>query len=102
MFNYYGFIIGLFMLLLTGIGHIVVIKGEYHLGARIWPIFLIISISSILLSTIVENNILSAFLGILGFTFLWGILELFKQKRRVEKGWFPKKIIKTYFKRFRG
>ncbi|BAH05654.1 DUF4491 family protein [Clostridium kluyveri] len=91
MFNYYGFIIGLFVLLLTGIGHVAVIKGEYYLGVRIWPIFLIISILSILISTMVKNTILSAFLGILGFTFLWGILELFKQKKRVEKGWFPKK-----------
>ncbi|WP_333861043.1 DUF4491 family protein [Clostridium sp.] len=91
MFNYYGFIVGLFVLLLTGIGHIAVIKGEYHFGVRIWPVFLVISISSMIISALVKNNILSAFLGILGFIFLWGVLELFKQKKRVEKGWFPRK-----------
>ena len=28
--------------------------------------------------------------GPISFSSLWSILELFKQRRRVEKGWFPK------------
>lgn len=89
--NYYGFVIGLVMLITTGLGHVIVIKGEYHLGLKIWPLFLIIGILSILLSFIVVNTLLSGILGIMGVTFLWGILELFQQRERVRKGWFPKK-----------
>lgn len=37
-----------------------------------------------------NNYILRAGLGILGFSLLWSIGELFHQKHRVEKGWFPK------------
>ncbi|MCI1944263.1 DUF4491 family protein [Clostridium luticellarii] len=91
MLNYYGLITGIFVLILTGIGHIAVIKGEYHFGTKIWPLFLLLGVFCIAFSLSVKNNILSAFLGILGFTSLWGILELFKQKDRVSKGWFPKK-----------
>jgi hypothetical protein len=36
-----------------------------------------------------ENVYLSSFLGVFGASALWGIGELFAQKRRVEKGWFP-------------
>ena len=32
---------------------------------------------------------LSTLLGVTAFSSLWSILELFKQRKRVEKGWFP-------------
>lgn len=91
MLNYYGIIMGIFVLILTGLGHIFVIKGEYYFGIKIWILFLIIGILSIVFSVLTKNIILSGFLGILAFTFLWGILEVFKQKKRVANGWFPKK-----------
>jgi hypothetical protein len=91
MFNYYGLVIGIFMLVLTGIGHIIVIKGEYHFGTKIWPLFLLVGSISIAFSLFSRNTVVSGLLGILGFTSLWSILELFKQRKRVSKGWFPKK-----------
>ena len=87
--NYYGIIIGFTFLFLTGIGHVIVIKSEYYFGTKVWPVFLIIAIISLLFSLKVKNNILSGILGINGFVFLWAILELFQQKERVKKGWFP-------------
>jgi len=90
-FNYYGIIMGLVMLVATGIGHIIVIKGEYHFGMKLWPVFLIIGILSSVASIILKNLLISGILGIIGVTFLWAILELFKQKERVQKGWFPRK-----------
>lgn len=81
------------MLIATGIGHIVVIKGEYHFGIKIWPVFLLIGILCLVLSILCKNSLTSGILGIVSITFLWGILEIFKQKQRVEKGWFPKKNI---------
>lgn len=79
------------MLIATGIGHIIVIKGEYYFGTKLWPIFLVIGILCLLLSIIFKNALVSGILGIIAMTFLWGILEILKQKKRVEKGWFPKK-----------
>jgi len=38
----------------------------------------------------IENIYLSSFLGVFGASALWGIGELFAQRKRVEKGWFPK------------
>lgn len=90
-FNYYGIIMGIAMLIATGIGHIIVIKGEYHFGIKLWPLFLVIGILSLVFSVILKNPFISGILGIVGVTFLWGIGELFKQKERVQKGWFPKK-----------
>ena len=36
-----------------------------------------------------ENVILSSLMGVIGATLLWAIGEIFSQKKRVEKGWFP-------------
>lgn len=79
------------MLISTGIGHIIVIKGEYHFGTKLWPLFLVIGLLCLLLSIIFKNTLVSGILGIIAMTFLWGILEILKQRKRVEKGWFPKK-----------
>jgi len=89
--NYFGLIMGAFMLVVVGLGHILVIKGEYHFGVKLWPIFLVIALSSISASIFVESKLISGIFGLVGFTFLFGIHELYKQKERVRKGWFPKK-----------
>jgi hypothetical protein len=34
---------------------------------------------------------LSVILGVIASSSFWSILELFQQKKRVERGWFPKK-----------
>ena len=87
--NFFGLILGAFMLLLIGAGHIIIIKGEYHFGTKLWSVFLIITLSSIIASIFVKSDLISAILGIIGFTFLWSIHEIFKQKERVKKGQFP-------------
>ena len=88
--NFFGIILGVFMLLLTGVGHILIIKGEYYFGTKLWLIFLFIALFSIIASIFIKSELLSGIFGIVGFTFLWSIHELFKQKERVRKGWFPK------------
>lgn len=37
--NFTGIIMGLFMLFFTGIGHVIVIKGEYHLELKFGQFF---------------------------------------------------------------
>ena len=44
----------------------------------------------------IENTIISAVVGVFGASALWGIGELFQQKKRVEKGWFPKNPNRRY------
>jgi hypothetical protein len=88
--NFIGIILGIMMLLLTGFGHIIIIKGEYYFGIKWWPLFLILSLLSIIASFLVKSDLMSGIFGIAGFIFLWSIYELFQQKERVRKGWFPK------------
>ncbi len=84
-----GLIIAILTFLIIGVFHPVVIKTEYYLGTRPWWIFLITGVACVVISILVENTVASALIGVLGATLLWSIGELFEQKKRVEKGWFP-------------
>ena len=88
--NFTGLIIGVATFLCIGIFHPLVIKAEYHFGVRCWWVFLVLGLVCIVGSLLVASTILSTLLGVTAFSSLWSILELFKQSRRVEKGWFPK------------
>ena len=88
--NFTGLIIGVATFLCIGIFHPLVIKAEYHFGVRCWWVFLVMGLVCIAGSLLVASTILSTLLGVTAFSSLWSILELFKQSRRVEKGWFPK------------
>jgi hypothetical protein len=72
--------------------HPLVIKGEYHFGVRIWWAFLAVGVAALAGSLLVRGVVAQSLLGVLGFTSLWGIGEVFHQRKRVAKGWFPKKI----------
>lgn len=86
---YAGIIIGIGSFLIIGALHPVVIKGEYYWGTKPWPLFLIAGILCILVSLFMEQIIISSLLSVFGFSLLWSIKELFEQKERVRKGWFP-------------
>ena len=88
--NFFGLVLGFIMVLLIGLGHILVIKAEYYFGIKLWPLFLIFGLLSVIASVFINSALLSGILGIAGFIFLWSIYELFRQKERVRKGWFPK------------
>lgn len=88
--NLEGVIIGLFCFIIIGIFHPIVIKCEYYFSKKIWPIFLAAGFILILISIFVKNPILSAIVGVAGFSSLWSIYEIIEQQERVKKGWFPK------------
>ena len=88
--NFTGLIIGIATFLIIGLFHPIVIKAEYYLGTKCWWMFALAGIIFIVLSILIENIILSTILGVFGFSSSWSILELFEQKKRVERGWFPK------------
>lgn len=92
--HFEGILIGIGSFLIIGLLHPVVIKTEYHFGTKPWPVFLVLGLLAAVFSLIIENIILSTLLGVLAFSLFWTILELFEQKKRVEKGWFPKKQTK--------
>ena len=88
--NFEGPLIGLATFLIIGVFHPIVIKTEYYFGTRPWWIFLLLGLGCIAGALFVESTLASALLGVTGFSSLWTILELFEQKARVKKGWFPK------------
>ena len=52
--------------------------------------FLLLGVVCIVGALLVQHVVASALLGVTGFSSLWTILELFEQRTRVKKGWFPK------------
>ena len=86
-----GLIIGIATFLIIGVFHPLVIKGEYYFGVRIWWIFALMGVATIAASVMIENILISTLLAVWGAASLWSIGELFEQRKRVEKGWFPKR-----------
>lgn len=70
--------------------HPIVVKAEYYIGTRCWWAFALVGIGAVIGSMFTENIYGSAILGVFAFSCFWSILELFEQKKRVEKGWFPR------------
>ena len=87
--NYEGLILGAGAFLCIGFFHPLVIKAEYYFGVRSWWVFLFAVLLAAVGSLFVNNVYVSIFLGIFAFSAFWGIGEVFKQRERVRKGWFP-------------
>ena len=81
-----GLIIAFGTFLIIGVFHPIVIKTEYYFGTGPWWVFLMLGIGAIIASLCIAQVILSSLLA----SCLWSIGELFEQKKRVDKGWFPK------------
>ncbi|MCH5334641.1 MAG: DUF4491 family protein [Alistipes sp.] len=90
-YNLTGVAAGLATFLIIGLFHPLVIKGEYYFGVRIWPLFAISGVVSVVLSVCVGNMLVSTLLAVWGASSFWSIGELFAQRERVRKGWFPKR-----------
>lgn len=87
--NFSGIIIGVATFLIIGLFHPLVIKAEYYIGVKSWWLFLLLGIAACAVSLLVGNLTLSIILGVVAFSSFWSIGEVFEQKKRVEKGWFP-------------
>ena len=72
--------------LCIGVFHPIVIKAEYYWGVKCWWVFLLFG----------QGVYLPTLMGVAGFSSLWSIIELFKQKKRVERGWFPRNPKRRY------
>lgn len=88
-YNLTGLLIGVATFLIIGLFHPLVIKGEYRFGVRCWWVFLVMGIAAIAGSIAVRHILWSTLLAVWGASSLWSIGELFEQRERVAKGWFP-------------
>ena len=86
--NPFGLFIGIIALLIIGLGFPLVIRGERHLGYLWWPYMMGFGFLVIVASLFIATDWLSAIVGILGATFVWGSTELKEQAIRSELGWF--------------
>lgn len=91
-----GLGIGLATFLIIGLFHPVVVKAEYYWGTRSWWVFLVLGLVGVAASVWVDSLFWSAILGVFAFSSFWTIKEVFEQKERVEKGWFPKNPNRKY------
>ncbi|MDR2841365.1 MAG: DUF4491 family protein [Paludibacter sp.] len=89
-YNITGLAIGFGTFVIIGLFHPIVIKSEYFFGVKIWWLFLIAGVAGSVLALIIKDVLFSSLLGVFAFSSFWGILELFEQRQRVAKGWFPK------------
>lgn len=88
--NLIGIFIAVATFLVIGIFHPIVIKSEYYFGVRCWWVFALAGVLFLALSLFVDNIVASPVLGVVGCSSFWSILEIFEQRERVRKGWFPK------------
>lgn len=96
MVYFTGLLIGVFSFLTIGIFHPIVIKTEYYTGTRFWWLFLIVGIIGCAAALLVSHIVISAMLSVFSFSCFWSIKELFEQRERVRKGWFPKNPNRRY------
>ena len=83
-----GLAIGVCAFIIIGIFHPIVIKTEYYTGTRLWWVFLLVGLL----------GCGAAVISVIAFSCFWSIKELFEQRERVRKGWFPKNPKRTDYK----
>lgn len=91
-----GLAIGLSTFLIIGLFHPICIKCEYYFGTRCWWWFLILGFLMCVVSYCLQDVFISTLTGVIGFSSFWTIMEIFEQRERVRKGWFPKNPKRKY------
>lgn len=88
--NVEGLLIGIATFLIIGLFHPIVIKTEYHFGTSPWWVFLLAGLAACVSALLIKALFWSAVLSVFAFSSFWAIGELFEQKKRVARGWFPR------------
>ena len=86
--NSFGLIVGILTLIIIGLGFVWVIYGERYFSYQWWPYVVGLGVLTIGTSMLIEQDLLSAIVGVLGASFVWGATELKAQAVRSELGWF--------------
>ncbi len=87
--TFLGLAIGICTFLIIGLFHPLTIKCEYYFGTRCWWWFLLLGIAGVVASVLVSHIFWSSLLGVFAFSSFWTIGEIFEQRKRVDRGWFP-------------
>lgn len=85
----FGLVLGLCTFLIIGVFHPLVIKGEYYFGVKCWWAFAIAGVAMCGAAVYISDPFWSTLAGVVGFSCFWSIMEVFDQRKRVLKGWFP-------------
>jgi hypothetical protein len=94
--NYEGLLIGLATFFIIGSFHPLVIWLEYRWGKKPWWIFLVSGLLLCGASLFIHNNWLSIFIGVLGFSCLFSIREMFLQYERAKNGYAKRNPNRSY------
>ena len=97
-----GVVLGLCTFLVIGIFHPLVVKAEYYFGTRSWWVFLVFGIICGVVPFFISSLFWGALSAIVGFSSLWSIGEIFDQRKRVIKGWFPMNPKRGWTRKTRG
>lgn len=89
--NLLGLGLGFAALGLVGFGFFWVVRLERSLGWTWWPYVILAGLGFLGLSLFLPWPLLSALVGALGASVLWGATELRNQAIRVRLGWYPDK-----------
>ena len=84
-----GLATGLATFVVIGVFHPIVIKAEYYWGVGCWWAFLVAGCVFAGVSVLLSDAFCSTLAGVVAFSCFWSIIELFEQRKRVKKGWFP-------------
>ena len=76
--------------MIIGLFHPLVIKAEYYWGVRCWWLFLLAGIGGVAAALSIADIVWSSLCGVFAFSSFWSIGEIFEQRKRVARGWFPK------------
>lgn len=83
--NFTGLYVGLFTFLSIGLGFVWVIKVERRFGSRPAKIIGLFGFLTVFSSLFIPNFELSALVGVLGGTIIWGATELPEQELRARE-----------------
>lgn len=87
--NFAALALGAVSFLIIGLFHPIVIKAEYYIGKRCWPLFLLAGLLFLVLALLLRSPFWATVAALVGFSCFWSIKELFEQEQRVKRGWFP-------------
>ncbi|MDO9087708.1 MAG: DUF4491 family protein [Anaerolineaceae bacterium] len=88
MVNLFGLLIGVVTLCIIGLGFVWVIYGERYFSYLWRPYVVIAGLLITGTSLLIQQDFLSALVGILGASLIWGATELKAMAVRGELGWF--------------
>lgn len=64
-------------------------QGRILLGYTMLVDILVLGIAGIIGTVLISDILISSLLGVFSFSSFWTIKEIFEQRERVLKGWFP-------------